>query len=287
VWRDPKAQAERREIRDLHLRKRPEVRRSEARALIVALVAALPVASAAAGADAPILLTIDPASVRAHRPTTLTLVGSGFQPGASVLIESGRSGKFLRYRPKKVESDRCVVSVPSGLPARPSEVAIFVENPDGMKSDRLSLAVELVPTGVDGTPESAEDRPEPENDSGSENLVGAVTAPDRIVPTIRELRPPAIRAGRPVILEILGSGFGEDSKVLVTANIHAGTSRLPEYAPRPFPIYFIDAELIEVEFDLGFYPIPGARDVVVENPSGGRSQPAILEILQDSTEQED
>ena len=162
-----------------------------------------------------------------------------------------------------------------------------MENPDGMKSDRLSLAVELVPTGVDGTPESAEDRPEPENDSGSENLVGAVTAPDRIVPTIRELRPPAIRAGRPVILEILGSGFGEDSKVLVTANIHAGTSRLPEYAPRPFPIYFIDAELIEVEFDLGFYPIPGARDVVVENPSGGRSQPAILEILQDSTEQED
>lgn len=274
--------------RELVEQPRTDVRVPEA-ALMLALGVTLPVASVWADAEGPRLLAIEPDRVWAHQPTTLTLQGSGFQPEATVLIETGRAGKFLRYRPKALENDRCVVSLSSGFPSQPSEVAVFVENRDGSRSEQLSLIVEPVSVEVDGsktaTPE-ADQQLEPDNDSGSEPLESQL-APDHVPPTIREVRPSTIPAGRPLILEIFGSGFEEESEVLVTANLHAGTSRLPEYALRAFSSYFIDAGLIEVEFDLGFYPIPGVRDIVVANPSGTRSQPATLEILQEPTDQED
>jgi hypothetical protein len=261
------------------------VRASKAGPLIVALGVALPVASAVAGSEPPALLAIEPSSVVAHRPPTLVLEGKGFLPEVTVLIETGLSGKFLRYRPREITDDRCVVSLSSGFPSRPSEVSVFVENPDGSRSETLSFSVE--PKNSDPIGDSGQNQLEPSSSSDPGSLEASGPASDQLPPTIREIRPSGIPAGRPLILEIFGSGFEENSSVLVTANLHAGSSRLPEYALRAFPSYFIDAELIEVEFDLGFYPIPGVRDVIVENASGGRSEPAILEILQNSRKQEE
>ena len=269
----------------------------EAGLLILALGVGMPIASAVTDSEAPALLALVPSAVQAHRPTTLTLEGRGFVPETSVLIETGRSGKFLRYRPTEVGGDRCVVSVPSGFPERPAELAVFVENPDGSRSERLPLAVLPVTVGIGAsTPDSQSDaatdgavvnHPEVGENLESGALEEPRTGSDEALPAIREIRPAEIPAGRPLILEVFGAGFDEESKVLVTANLHAGSSRLPEYALKAFPSYFIDAELIEVEFDLGFYPIPGARDVVVENASGGRSEPAILQVTQSSREQEE
>ena len=70
-----------------------------------------------------------------------------------------------------------------------------------------------------------------------------------------------------------------------SANLNAGSTRLPDYGARAFAAEWIDAELLEVDFDRGFYPIPGVRDVVVVNPDGARSNPVSLHIQPEEKEQ--
>lgn len=95
---------------------------------------------------------------------------------------------------------------------------------------------------------------------------------------VSELYPAVVPAGRPLTLQVHGEGFTSESRVWIQVNLHAGTARLPEYDLRPFDTEFVDPGLLEVELDRGFYPVPGARDVVVEGAGGARSAPAVLTI---------
>lgn len=222
------------------------------------------------------LSAIDPSTVEPRAPFTLILKGTGFEPGASVFIESASGGKFLRYRPAVVEPDRIEVALPLGFGTRPAERGVYLVNDDGSRTQTLKLHIGRVV----GDPEKMEpvgtDETVPE--TTMEEAVAVVGTDTEPAPQISELRPSEIPAGKQLIVELFGSGFSPESQVLVTANIHAGSSHVPEYELRAFATYFIDAQLIEVKFDRGFYPIPGARDVVVENPSGSRSEPVVMRV---------
>ncbi len=236
----------------------------------------------AASAGAVELAAIDPATTEPRRPFTLVLEGSGFESGATVFIETARPGKFLRYQPASIEVDRLEVELPLGFGPRPPERRVYVETRDGSRTETLTLRIAKAEQDPAAAADATTGDGEQEADSGDSVSVEPATpepGPVEGGPEISELRPAAIPAGRPVIVEVFGAGFSAESRVLVTANLHAGTSRLPEYELKDFPTYFIDAELIEVEFDRGFYPVPGAREVVVEDGSGGRSEPAIMRIV--------
>jgi hypothetical protein len=229
-----------------------------AAALWVALVAP-------AAAEPPRLVALEPAIAPPSRALTLALVGTGFAPGAEVRIESATPGRFVAYASRRVSAERVEVDLPLGFGARPERRAVLLRNPDGEESGRLELriddAIEAVPLGPG---------PEPER------LEVPALVPER--PRIAELRPALAPAGLPFVLEIHGSGFRPDSRVLITVNRNAGTSGLPEYGQRAMAAIYVDSSLLEVELERGFYPIPGARDVVVENPEGAASAPAILRI---------
>lgn len=229
--------------------------------------------AAAAAAETPRLERVEPQRVEPHRPFVLVLTGSGFEAGADVLIESGTRDRFIRRQPRSLSDARCEISFALGYGPEPSERRLYVENPDGERSEMLRLQIAA---GAGEAPADGAGR-EPPDPSGSTEPGNGGDGTDS-APVIAELRPAVARAGEPFLLEIVGSGFAPEAEVRVTVNVNAGSSRLPQYAPQPFAALFVDEELLEVEFDRGFYPIPGARDVAVVNPDGAESAPAVLRI---------
>lgn len=195
-----------------------------------------------------------------------------------VRIETGTPGRFLIYRPAVVVADRCEVSLPLGFGPRPASREVQLQNPDGSTTDSRSLRIAAAGApsaagGAGGGSEAPAEQP-----VGGGAPAGSAPADRGSIPVIRELRPATAPAGVPFALEVLGEGFEPSARVLVTVNVNAGSSRLPVYEPRPFTATVVAAGRIEIEIDRGFYGIPGGRDVVVENPGGERSQPAVLTI---------
>ena len=226
--------------------------------------------AAVAAADAPRLERVEPQRVEPHRPFVLVLTGSGFEAGADALIESGTRDRFIRRQPRSLSDTRCEISFALGYGPEPSERRLYVENPGGERSEMLRLEIAA---GAGEAPADGAGREPPDPSTTEPGSAGTDSAP-----VIAELRPAAARAGEPFLLEIFGSGFVPEAEVRVTVNVNAGSSRLPHYAPQPFAALFVDEELLEVEFDRGFYPIPGARDVAVVNPDGAESAPVVLRI---------
>lgn len=217
----------------------------------------------------PKLVELSPASVVPSRPVDLVLLGENFAPGAKVLIETGSSGRFVAYRATGVESERIELSLPLGFPRSPVERRIFVRNPDGSQSTARVLTIRT---------------PEP-SDSSSASAVTETSDPvsaapdvDADRPVVTSIWPQPLPAGQARAIEVIGRGFEEGAEVLVSANVHAGSRRLPEYELRAFSAQLIDEQTLEVRFDRGFFHTPAVRELVVINPDGGRSQPALLRL---------
>jgi hypothetical protein len=228
-------------------------------------------AAAAGGAAELSLSHLEPSVIPPYEAVTLRLIGRGFEAGAEVLIEGSASGRYVRHRPSRVTAELCEIELPLGFGPRPAERRVSLRNPNGDQTAPLVLQIRGPQKAARGEPAAAEEPPPPPE--------GAVR------PRILDLRPPGVAAGRPFFLQVRGSGFADGAAIEVTANRNAGSTRLPDYGPRAFVAEWIDAELLEVDFDRGFYPIPGVRDVVVVNPDGGRSNPASLHIQPEENEQ--
>jgi hypothetical protein len=228
-------------------------------ALAIAVAASL--TSVLAHAESPSLLSLEPDAVLPYQPLTLRLVGRGFRVGATVYVEGSLGGRFLPYQPVAVEEETLEVELPLGFAPTPRERGVCVKNPGGSTSSTLQLRVgELAARETTGAPAA---------ESG-ETLAPASPG----VPSIREIRPSSVPPGSPVLLEIYGSGFTDGARVELTVNLRAGSTELPEYAPKAFEAEWIDQGLLELELQRGFYPVPAARDLVVVNPDGSRSEPA-------------
>lgn len=240
------------------------------------LVAALAAAPALAGT--PRLEALEPTVVAPHSAFTLALVGSGFEDGAIVKIEAGTAGRYLTYHPSSLSGERCEVTMPLGFGPRPAERHVYLANPGGESSERLTLAIGSPAETTEPAAAAEPGSPAAETSAPGETPEGSPTA---ALPLIRELAPPSLAAGRATVLEVYGENFEEGSTVWITANLNAGSSRLPEYGLRAFDTAFVDPELLEVELDRGFFPVPGVRDVVVENSGGVRSMAATLTIRQE------
>jgi hypothetical protein len=244
---------------------------------ILALAAVLLLAAMARAMAAPEvtlieLTTVEPAILAAYTPATLVLRGSGFVAGAQVFIESGTADRFLAYAPLALSAEGCEVDLRLGFGPVPSERRIYIRNPDGTQSLPLRLRVGLSPATP---PTSLPELPATERATTPDDSA----VPTGEAPTIRELRPSALPSGRPVEMEILGSGFANGAKVEVTVNLLAGSSRMPEYGARLFAADWLDEGELAVAFDRGFHPSPGVRHLVVVNPDGRRSGVALLRIL--------
>jgi hypothetical protein len=235
----------------------------------IAGVAAIAATAAGAQAAALELVAVEPAALVAYAPATLVLRGAGFAAGAQVYIESGAVDRFVAFTPTVLVADRCEIALRLGFGPVPSQRRLYLRNPDGSRSAELRIRidpaparpVEVGPQVTPGNPDEPADRPSAD------------------APSIRELRPEALPAGRPVELEILGTGFAAGAKVELTVNLHAGTSRMPEYGVRLFAAEWLAESELAVAFDRGFHSTPGVRNLVVVNPDGRRSEIAVVRIL--------
>jgi hypothetical protein len=230
--------------------------------LLVATLVAGSAALTPSRADELRLDAVVPERLAPHAAATLELTGAGFGPGLKVLLESAE-GRFLTLVPVEISASRCRLELPLGLGASPPERRLAVVRPDGTRSDALRIRI--------AAPE------EPAPDPG--DVARPEPPPGSPGPGIEQLRPAAVAAGLPFVLEVVGRGFEPGARVLIVVNRHAGSSRLPDYAAVPFPALFVDSGLLEVELERGFYPIPAVRDVVVENPGGAASGAAVLRIV--------
>jgi hypothetical protein len=235
--------------------------------VLVAVCAAVPT-----GAEPPRLDALEPGSVTPHGAFTLVLRGAAFESGATVGIEGVTAGRFLAYRPDLLTADRCELTLPLGFGPHPAQRQVFVENPDGERSQALTLRIELVPAPP------SEVEPNGPAAPAADGVAAEVSPSAMPAPVVHLLHPASLPAGRAVVLEVHGEHFEAAARVWIAANLHAGSSRLPEYGLRPFETGFVDEGLLEVELDRGFYPVPGVREVLVENPGGARSAPALLTI---------
>lgn len=230
--------------------------------LLVATLFTATAALAPSRADELRLDAVAPERLAPHVAATLELTGAGFGPGLKVLLES-EGGRFLTLVPAEISASHCRLELPLGLGASPPERRLAVVRPDGTRSEALRIRI------------AAPEEPPPAPDDPAL----PPPAPGPAEPAIEQLRPAAVAAGLPFVLEILGRGFEPGARVLIVVNRNAGSSRLPDYAAAPFPALFVDSGLLEVELERGFYPIPAVRDVVVENPGGAASGAAVLRIF--------
>jgi hypothetical protein len=226
------------------------------------------VAMAQSGAGAPIAAAVSPEVLAPYRPAQMTISGEGFAPDCRVLV--GVPGKLVPVRSRVVSDSEIVVELAAGYGPNPARRQLVVACDEGGRSDPLwlSIAAEgespaadfIVDAVDDGSPASTGDEP-----SGEQ-------------PHVLRLDPGTIAAGEPFTLTVIGEGFVEGAAVEALANVHAGTSRQPDYRSTAFPTEFASDTVLIVDFDRGFAPSPRLRSITVVNPDGGRSPPMYLEV---------
>lgn len=241
---------------------------------VVALVLLAFGGSARAQTPGPELHAISPAVLAPFQSARLEIRGQGFDEDTRVLIEGVSPGRFMSYQPELLSPERCTVELPLGFGPRPPIRDVVIETRNGARSHALPLTIrEMVTEPLDA------DAPESESGGVPIQIEDVVSGG----PALREIRPATAPAGRAFRLELLGGGFAEGAHVEVVVNVHAGSSKLPEYRPQSFRATRLGEDLLEVSFERGFYPVPGARDLRVVNPDGTRSETRSLRIDQEET----
>ena len=249
-------------------------RRKTGTALLALLLSAVSIGFAAD--EKPVVESIEPAEVVALTPFELVLSGSGFAEGARVFVQTRENpARYMAYRPASLTPEEIRVSFGLGFNLRLSERSLFVENPDGSRSEPLVLRV------LARRPQSEEPEPEPEAEtveSGEEVEETAEPAETVAGPTLLELQPAEVVEASKFSLLLIGEGFVEGAEVVVSANTNAGSYRTPEYGEVAFTAEYLGETLLEVSFDRGFYHEPATREVFVRNPDGGESARLLLAV---------
>ncbi|PWB73315.1 MAG: hypothetical protein C3F15_09825 [Holophagae bacterium] len=217
----------------------------------------------------PSSVAVSPDVLAPYRPAELTIRGEGFGPDCSVL--TGSPGKLVPVHSRVVSDSEIVVELAVGFGPKPPRRQLIVDCGGGGRSDPLWLTI----AAGGGSPVVADSDAQPALDDGVGTGSGSGLSEH---PRIIRLDPGAIAAGEPFTLTVVGEAFQEGAEVAVLANIHAGTSREPEYQPVDFPAEVASDTVLIVDFDRGFAPSPRLRSITVVNPDGGRSPPMYLEV---------
>jgi hypothetical protein len=213
-----------------------------------------------------VLTSIEPGTVEAFGPFTLILKGEGFSEDTVVMIQTSRGDKYLKYKPVFISSEELQLNMRSGFGLNPRQRKMYVSNSFGSSN---TATMQIVPKGS-----LQEEEQEPELQNG-QPAIGEIG----IKPVISELQPASILVGQPFELLIIGENFQEDATALVEANVNAGTARNPEYQLREFEVEYLADTMLLLKFDRGFAPKPENRQILIENPDGGRSAPLSLAVI--------
>jgi len=226
-------------------------------------------AAAQSGAGAPVAAAVRPEVLIPYRPAQLTVSGEGFAPDCRVLI--GTPGKLVPVRSRVASDSEIVVELSAGYGPNPARRQLVVDCGDGGRSAPLWLTI----GGEGGSSLAAESI---QNVVRQDSLPASADAAQSEIPRVLRLDPGTIVAGEPFTLTVVGEAFQEGATVEALANIHAGTSRQPEYRSVGFPTEFASDTVLIVDFDRGFAPSPRLRSITVVNPDGGRSPPMYVEV---------
>lgn len=221
----------------------------------------------------PALDRVEPPSVPAYAPASVTLHGRGFGAGCHVLL--GVPGRMVPVPSTLVDAKTLQVELRLGLPPEPAERQLVVDCGGGRVSAQAILRVEPRGHGQPATPPAV---PLPVIEPVAQAAVAGSPAGIVSVPVLARLEPAEFAAGQTGILTLFGSGFASDTRVRILANLHAGTSRPPDYEMKEFAAELLSDTVLTVELDRGFAPSPRLRRVVVVNPDGGESAPLFLTV---------
>jgi len=240
------------------------------------LVALLPAATLASTTDGrPEISAIEPCEVVALNPFELVVRGSGFEEGAIVYLQVRESpARFVVFKPFSVLSGEIKVRFRLGLNQKLTQREIFVENPDGSRSDSIVITVRRRTRQS----EDAGEETEVTSVSGSDELSSSDEASAAPAPRLLELQPAEVETVTRFSLLVIGEGFQRGAKLVVQANINAGTFKAPVYEPLAFDVEYLGESLLEISFDRGFYFDPPTREVFVRNPDGSESNRLSLAV---------
>ena len=221
--------------------------------------------------QAPVLRSLEPESIPAFAPATLTLHGEGFTRNCRVTL--GVPGRMVPVPAQLVGADTLTVDLRLGLGPQPVRRQIVVDCGGGRVTSPLLLTVEppASPSNRGGQPVSAS------AESVASAPTEAVAAPST-APTVERLEPAELPAGQPGIITVFGRDFAAGAVVKILANVNAGTSRAPQYEMKQFDTEVLSDTVLTVQLDRGFAPSPRLRTVVVVNPDSGESTPLILAV---------
>jgi hypothetical protein len=221
--------------------------------------------------QAPVLRSLEPESISAFAPATLTLHGEGFTRDCRVKL--GVPGRMVPVPAQLVAPDTLTVDLRLGLGPQPVQRQVVVDCGGGSVTAPLTLTVEAPVTrprtGGQAASASAESAPQ----APTEAVAALSTAP-----TVERLEPAELPAGQAGILTVFGRDFAAGAVVKILANVNAGTSRAPQYEMKQFDTEVLSDTVLTVQLDRGFAPSPRLRTVVVVNPGSGESTPLILAV---------
>lgn len=225
-----------------------------------------------AGDQALLLRSLEPESIPAFSPVTLTLHGEGFTRDCRVML--GVPGRMVPVPAQLVGADTLTVDLRLGLGPQPARRQVVVDCGSGRVTPPLPLAVEppAARTSRGERPVSASVESAPP--APTEAVVVRATAP-----ALERLEPAELPAGQAGIITVFGKDFAAGAVAKILANVNAGTSRAPQYEMKQFDTEVLSDTVLTVELDRGFAPSPRLRTVVVVNPDGGESTPLILTVI--------
>jgi hypothetical protein len=218
-----------------------------------------------------VLRSLEPESVAAFAPVTLTLHGEGFTRDCHVML--GVPGRMVPVQATLVGADTLTVELRLGLGPQPPRRQVVVDCGGGRVTPSLPLTV--APPAAHAL--SGEQPALVPTESAPQGSSEAVAAP-ATAPGVERLEPAELPAGQAGILTVFGRDFAAGAVVKILANVNAGTSRAPQYEMKQFDTEVLSDTVLTVQFDRGFAPSPRLRTVVVVNPGSGESTPLILAV---------
>jgi hypothetical protein len=219
----------------------------------------------------PVVYRVEPDTLPAYAPVTLTVRGEGFTPSCRVRL--GAPGKLVQVTAILIGPDAIEVRLPLGLsPARPERVLV-VECGSGLTSAPFRIR-------VDRAPPPATPAPDPRGASGEPPAgASAPAAPtSHEAPVIEQVDPAELETGQPVTLTVKGHGFSTGALVRILANVNAGTSSSPRYEMKAFAAEVLSPTVLTVTLDRAFAPMPRQRALTVVSPDGAESAPVFLAV---------
>jgi hypothetical protein len=222
-----------------------------------------------AAVDDPRITNLNPSVFEAFTPLVLELEGGKFIEGSAIYIETSQPGRFIKYEPDSLTSERITLRLSIGFGLRPKTRDLYVETEDGCRSNLVQI--QMVPKGSLAEEEATTD---------SEQVADLLEASEQLLlPVIHQLQPDRILLAQPLSLLIIGEGFVEGAEVWIMVNNNIATAKAPVYRFMSFACEYLADTLLQVDLAKGFYSDPQQRELYVVNPDGGKSNRLAFTIL--------